>query len=104
MRRYEERVAEGAFGKECLIVLDDVWDSRVVGAFQLPGFRGKLLVTTRDVHLNTPNSELVEILPSDCGDFAEPLLARLALRGSLRGTASCLPSQFQVRLHLGCGL
>ena len=81
-------------GKKLLIVLDDVWDSKVVRAFQFPGFPGKLLVTTRDANLLATSAEVVEIHSSDCANIAEPLLARLAFRCTPE--AFRLPADFQV--------
>ena len=85
-------------GKDYLIVLDDVWDSKIVSAFQFPGFCGKLLVTTRDPNLCATNAEVVKICPSDCREVVEPLLARLAFRGAFE--ARSLPAEYRVCLQM----
>lgn len=82
-------------------MLDDVWDSKVVSAFQFPGVLGKLLVTSRNKKLGATSAKVVEIGPSDYKNFSEPLLARLALRDTC--TTPGLPSEFQVRLQRGVG-
>ena len=84
-------------GSDCLIVLDDVWDSKVVSAFHFPGFCGKLLVTTRDENLGAASGQVVNICPSDCTDLAEPLLVSLAFRGT--SGAVSLPADFQMSLQ-----
>ena len=82
-------------------MLDDVWDSKVVSEFQFLGVSGKLLVTTRNKKLGATSAKIVEIGPNDYRNFSEPLLARLALRGTC--TTSALPSEFRVRLQRGVG-
>ena len=89
-------LAKELCNKDFLIVLDDVWDRKVVGAFQFPDFAGKVLVTTRDKSISQTSATLVQILPSDYQEVSEALLRRLAFRSSPE--AFSLPADYRVSL------
>ena len=98
-------LAQRLSGKDCLIVLDDVWHANVIQAFHIPGarppFRGKLLITTRDSNL-WAEASIVEIKPQDsAGAFAERLLANLAFKDD-KPRPSEVPLNVKVHSRVTC--
>ena len=69
------QLAQQLDGLACLVILDDVWDTAALDAFDCLSSSGRLLITTRDVEIARERGSYLEITQLAFGQSLE-LLAR----------------------------